>query len=290
LPTDSKTSSSCKLRSILGTFYAALKSIGNWAAIFRRQCHVESIGVIIRKTAIIMEIRGFSRNTMGKKEKYGILLLIVGTCLISGLSLHSSQTSQDAIRPQKPLRHEVSVTIKLVQVLVTDKKGNPVTDLHKEDFVLCDNGKEQKLTEFERHDLRLPTAEAMPADGRAIPTPITGASRLLNRKLFFLFDFAYTNPQGARKAVQESLHFIDTRLLPTDEVGVVSYSAMKRLQIHEFLTNDHRKIRRAVESFGLYSSLGSGESLGGEPGQESEFEEAAGGRIEAVSINPGSGT
>lgn len=36
------------------------------------------------------------------------------------------------------LQHEVTVTIKLIQVYVTDKEGNSVTDLEKSDFELFD--------------------------------------------------------------------------------------------------------------------------------------------------------
>ena len=57
------------------------------------------------------------------------------------------------------LKHEVAVTLKLVQVYVTDKKGNPVLDLKKEDFVIHDNGKKKPKTEFEMHILALPSKE-----------------------------------------------------------------------------------------------------------------------------------
>ncbi|NIO21804.1 MAG: hypothetical protein GTN76_14015 [Candidatus Aenigmarchaeota archaeon] len=48
------------------------------------------------------------------------------------------------------LQYEVTVTLKLIQVYVTDKKGNPVLDLTKDDFFVFDNGHKQTLTEFER--------------------------------------------------------------------------------------------------------------------------------------------
>ena len=57
---------------------------------------------------------------------------------------------------QQELQQEVTVTLKLVQVYVTDKKGNPVTDLSQEDFELYDKGKLQKITDFEQHVLSLP--------------------------------------------------------------------------------------------------------------------------------------
>jgi VWFA-related protein len=187
--------------------------------------------------------------------KFTILLVFAGLCLIAESSSQSSSTSQEAVRPQKPLQHEVSVTLKLIQVVVTDKKGNPVTDLRKDEFVLFDNREQKTLTEFEKHILSLPSAKA-PAEGKLAPTPLASTPRLLNRKFFFLFDFAYTDPVGLRLARKAGLKFIDTSLLPTDEIGVISFSGKRDLQIHEFQTTDHQKIRKAVESLGLQNATG----------------------------------
>jgi len=50
---------------------------------------------------------------------------------------------------QQSLQHDVSVTLKLLQVYVTDKQGKAVKDLVKEDFEIWGDGKIQKITEFE---------------------------------------------------------------------------------------------------------------------------------------------
>jgi len=187
--------------------------------------------------------------------KSSILLIIAGLCLILGPLFQPSSASQEAVRPQKPLQYEARVTLKLIQVIVTDKKGNPVTDLGKDDFILYDNGEQKILTEFEKHVLSLPSAKA-PTEEKLTKTPIATRPRLLNRKLYFLFDFAYTDGIGVRLARQAALHFIDTKLMPTDELGVISFSGKRDLQIHEFQTTDHQKIRKAVESLGLQKMMG----------------------------------
>ncbi len=187
--------------------------------------------------------------------KSSILLIIAGLCLILGPLFQPSSASQEAVRPQKPIQYEARVTLKLIQVIVTDKKGNPVTDLSKDDFILYDNGEQKILTEFEKHVLSFPSAKA-PADEKLAPTPLATTPRLLNRKLYFLFDFAYTDGIGVRLARQAALHFIDTKLMPTDELGVISFSGKRDLQIHEFQTTDHLKIRKAVESLGLQKMMG----------------------------------
>ncbi len=196
---------------------------------------------------------------MTKIRNVVVLLFLTSMCLIAGLSSQSSSVPQEAVRPQKPLQYEVRVTVKLIQVIVTDKKGNPVTDLRKEDFVLTDNGQEMKLTEFEKHLLSLPAAEK-PAEERVAATPLQ-APRLLNRKFFLLFDFVYNHPAGVRKMGEVARKFLDTQVLPTDEIGVLSISLIKRLQVHLYLTTDHEKVRKLISKIGLRDSTDRFEDL-----------------------------
>jgi VWFA-related protein len=193
----------------------------------------------------------------------GILLSLfyINFCLLTAPSAHLIPAPQEARQLQKPLQHEVSVVLKLVQVYVTDKKGNPVLDLKREDFTLFDNGEQKTLTEFEKHILSFGSAEK-PVEERAGLTPIQASRQLLSRKFFLFFDFAYTNLDGALKIRDAALNFIDTRLQPSDEVGVISYSALKRLQIHEFMTTDHKKVRELVDKFSLRDAFGMAEEVG----------------------------
>jgi VWFA-related protein len=161
-------------------------------------------------------------------------------------------------------QHEVTVTLKLVQVYVTDKKGDPVMDLEKEDFLIFDNGKEQTITEFERHILRLPSAETEVRPEVIQESPLPDARKSKVRKFFLLFDFAYNNARGILKAKKAALHFIDTQLHPLDEVGVISYSATKSLKLHKNLTTNHMEIRKIVESFGLREIHGRAGNFGKE--------------------------
>ena len=158
---------------------------------------------------------------------------------------------------QETLQHKVTVTLKLIQVYVTDKKGNPVTDLNQTDFELYDKGKLINITDFEKHILYLPaekTREIIPAVSPEVPSQ-------MNRKFFLFFDLAFNNVLGIKKSKEAALHFIDTKLQPTDEVGVLSYSTMKSLTLHEYLTTDHQKVREVVEGFGLKDVLGRAEKI-----------------------------
>jgi VWFA-related protein len=161
---------------------------------------------------------------------------------------------------QTQLRHEVKVTLKLVQVYVTDKKGNPVLDLEQRDFLIFDENKKQTTTEFERHVLSLPSG-AEDAQFEVKETPPLPYRELLPRKFFLFFDFAYNNGIGIEKSRKAALHFIDTQLQPQDEVGVLSYSAIKSLKLHEYLTTDHQKVREVAGKFRLEQIAGRAEDF-----------------------------
>ena len=184
----------------------------------------------------------------------------------------SIQVQPDQQQQEKSaIRHEVAVTLKLVQVFVVDKKGNPVLDLAKDDFVISDNGREQFITEFEKHTLNLPSPGAVEEPASLEETPLLSPRNLMPRKFFLFFDFAYNNPKGIIKAKEAALHFIDTQLRPTDEVGVLSYSGLENLELWEYLTTDHKKVREVVEAFGLKKLSGRVDNL-----QEKYYEAVTG--------------
>jgi VWFA-related protein len=186
----------------------------------------------------------------------------VGISLLLLFSItQNTQSFAQAEKGQTQLQHEVKVTLKLIQVYVTDKKGNPVQDLEREDFIVSDNGKQQKVTEFERHILALPSAKTEPQTELIKETPLPAPRELMNRKFFLFFDFAFNNPRGVVKAREAALHFIDTQLQPSDELGIISYSTIKSLKLHEYLTTDHRKVREFVERFGRWDVYGSAENF-----------------------------
>ena len=143
---------------------------------------------------------------------------------------------------QKRLQNEVTVTVKLIQVFVTDGKGNPIRDLEMPDFVLYDNGRGQAVTGFEKHFMALPAvtlAETKPAPPREVPS-------LMNRKFFFIIDFQGNDLEGIGKSRTAIIKFLDTQTQPGDEFALLTYSQMKGLAIHVYLTSDGAKIRTAL--------------------------------------------
>lgn len=191
------------------------------------------------------------------------LLISLSILLLLPLLINFNLFARCGQQERRPeiLQHEVTVTLKLIQVYVTDKKGNPVIDLWKENFSIYDSGKRKTITEFEKHILSLPSAMTRVQPEIIEETKIPFSREPLNRKFFLFFDFAYNNPKGILKAKKAALHFLDTKLLPPDEVGVLSYSAIKGLKLHEFLTIDRAKAREIIEALGLKEIAGRAEDL-----------------------------
>jgi len=177
-----------------------------------------------------------------KTIKFSVLAVL---CLL--LSVIQVPGQEKRSGPQK-LGHDVTVAVKLVQVYVTDKSGNPVGDLEAKDFEVFDNNKPVSLIHFEKH-----------FGGQELGQPVQES--MANRRFFLLFDFAFSDPRGVLKAKKAGLDFMETTLLPTDEIGLLTYSAFRGLVLHEYLTTDHQRVRNIIENFGLKNVTGRAENL-----------------------------
>jgi VWFA-related protein len=178
---------------------------------------------------------------------------------------------------QEDLQQEVTVTVKLVQIYVVDKEGNPITDLSQSDFELYDNGKPVKITEFEKHILSLPSEKSggdvqmeKKAEG-AEPAP------RLTRKFLLFFDFAFNDGQGILKAKKAALHFMDSQVHPEDEIGIMSYDIYRGLTLHEYFSVEHDKVREVIENFDIKEARGRAENFAKDDWSEFRFEDQGGG-------------
>lgn len=172
------------------------------------------------------------------------IVIILASFFLAGLSqsLHSDIKAKH--NPQETLKHKVTVTLKLVQVYVTDKEGHPVMNLEKEDFELYDNGERKTITEFEKYIL-MPHSPIEVSAHESKKKPL--AAQKMTRKFFIFFDFAFNNPPGIKKSKEAALHFLETGLRSDDEVGIITYSLRKGLTLHEYLTTDHKRVHDMIK-------------------------------------------
>jgi len=159
------------------------------------------------------------------------------------------------------LQHEVTVVLKLIQVYVSDSARNSITDLKLDEFIVYDNGKRQNITEFEKHILFPTEAEVVSSPQKKDITQVSAPDEVMNRKFFLFFDLVNNNSKGFQKAQEAALYFINNQLQPSDEVGVLSYSVLKQLTLHEYLTKDHQAVRNVVAQIGGEGMVGRAENF-----------------------------
>jgi VWFA-related protein len=203
------------------------------------------------------------RGRKGGEEFAARAALVLFAFLAAGVSGRQGLPAQvKTTAAESPLQHQVTVTLKLVQVFVTDDKGKPALGLERSDFVLYDNGAPQTITDFEKHVLAVPVVERAAVEAAPAPPPVREAAPLLSRKFIFLVDFIMNDLPGVMMAKRATLEFMDTKVQPGDEVALFSFSPMGGLKLHEYLTSDHAKVRAAIKKLrdvpGI--ALGGGES------------------------------
>jgi Ca-activated chloride channel homolog len=161
----------------------------------------------------------------------------------------------------------VHVVVNMVQlnVAVTDKKGDYVTGLLPEDFVITEDGITEKLATFAEGDAPARDLGAYGTNGRAgnkaelgSNSPQTLQSLVAGANVFVLFDssnYMYRDFVFAEDAIAEFIRSLET----ADKIAFYSYS--RDLLRSATLTSDRAQVLRGVrstvagDSAALYNAL-----------------------------------
>lgn len=152
---------------------------------------------------------------------------------------------------------KISTTLIQVDVTVTDKKGNPVTDLKAEDFEILENGEKQNITNFSFVELQPekttnPQAGAEKSAKNAVPVPPPPPpvpTRLrpeqVRRTIALVVDDLGASFSSAKWIKDALKKFVDVQMQDGDLVAIVRTSGgMGALQ--QF-TSDKRILYAAIE-------------------------------------------
>src|SRR5262249_17071207 len=142
-------------------------------------------------------------------KRYLLPLLI---CAFALRAANSQNAPQDDQSKNRVLR--VNVSLVLLNVAVTDDKGNYVTGLRPSDFQVNEDGIPQKIANFgEGNGPQQPVsaiADSKPASGDAAAPP---ASTLSGAGIFILFDtsnYMYRGFAQAQDAIAEFVRSLDS--------------------------------------------------------------------------------
>jgi len=161
----------------------------------------------------------------------------------------------------------------LVDVRVWDKKGNPITDLKREEFRMFEEGTRQEISSFSVEKVaQLETVsnaiEPPPIIDLAKLPPNTPQEQVLklvqDRRLMVLFfDLTSMQVDDLLRALKAATHFVDAQMTPADLVSVVTYSS--NLRVAQDFTNNRKQLDAVLKSI----QIGEAASLA-EAGSEGE--------------------
>src|SRR5208282_4947619 len=162
------------------------------------------------------------------------LVLLIGLiCLASGWIFHELGSNNRLAYAQQPaaanaadvpvIRAETRLV--LVDTVVTDKKGNYVTDLAQKDFKVWEDGKEQIVTSFSFED----------ATGSANPQP---------HYLVLFFDNSTMDMGDQARARDAAAKFIDANAGPDHLIAIAEFGGT--VHISQNFTADPARLKQVV--------------------------------------------
>ena len=160
--------------------------------------------------------------------------LTAGRMLPSGARQAGAQTQA----PDRPATIQVRVRLIPVDVIATDAKNRPVTDLRKEDFQIFENGRRQEIRHFAVQSPE--SAAPEPALPLRAAGPLDLAPQSARTFLILIGRGRIQRPFGAVDAV---IRFVRKDLLPQDRVAVFAYNRATAF------TTDHEAIARILEQY-----------------------------------------
>ena len=179
-------------------------------------------------------------NTLLRRSVY--VLAIAFALLAAAARLHSQSPSQGV--PAPTIR--VSTRLVLVDVVVTDKQGKPVSGLKAEDFTIEEKGKKQKIAVFQT-----------PEEAQQQNTPPQlGPGLYTNRPEFrspggpltvLLLDAANTPFQDQAYSRQQMLKYVSQQAKPGTRMGV--FTLTNSLRVLQDFTVDPEILLAALKKY-----------------------------------------
>jgi VWFA-related protein len=180
---------------------------------------------------------------------FAAALLSLGSSLaLAAQPAPPAQPSAD--QPGARFQGQANVNEVLLDVLVTDKKGNVIVGLNKDDFVVKENGKPVDLTGVTFYSNRRYLEEAKDLTKK---TGLDIDQVPENRYFILFFDdqkrSAEASPVLLSQQVQAGIQakkWVEENLLPNDFVAVASFDF--KLKVQQDFTHDSRALETAIDA------------------------------------------
>lgn len=174
-----------------------------------------------------------------------ILVATSALALVAIVALTANAQEVDQDEPQGEFTGEIGVTEVLLDVLVTDSKGNVVIGLGPEDFEVKDQGEVVDLTSASFYSNRRFVQSSQLAKRAGIDQDVVPSDRIF---IIFIHDQRAANPGLFTGITLNAMRFfsqwVREDLLPNDYVAVVSYDTS--LKIWQDFTQDKSEVEAAL--------------------------------------------
>ena len=187
-------------------------------------------------------------------KKIALLAALLLNCTIAVVS----QNVRPTPTPEQDDVVKISTALIQVDVSVTDKKGNVVTDLKAGDFEIYENGEKQPISNFSfianvRHETAAlrekPATTDVPAPPVSVrPEQVRRTFALVVDDLSLSFESAYYTRRSLKK-------FVDEQMLDGDLVAIIRTGA--GIGALQQFTADKRQLHAAIEKV-KWNPMGSG--------------------------------
>jgi len=159
--------------------------------------------------------------------------------------------------PTDEFRIKVNTEVVLVNVVVHDKNGSPVTGLKQDDFILLEDNKPQSIASFDFENIdsaALPTQiQAGPAQHMLdVRTPNTQKAPVddtlvRDRRLIVLFfDESGMETDEIERSVKAATKYVDTQMQPADLVSIVTFSS--GMKVEQDFTTDKARLKAVLDN------------------------------------------
>ena len=187
------------------------------------------------------------------------MLTVLMLTVLMATALAAQGNGDTAPESDEVFIDRIDVNVVNVDVYVTDKKGNRIKGLTRDDFQLFENRKPMVISNFYAVEDGRPTAESIPAspaetetppeerdprlDLRRIQQPTVPEDQRLH--LIIYFDNLFIKPFNRNKVIRQVKQFLYEQVTPSDRVMVVTFD--RSLHVRHPFTSDRRAISDALD-------------------------------------------
>ncbi len=171
---------------------------------------------------------------MRSKKQTALLL----SCLAIVLAFNPCLSSV-ATQSGDSFKIRTNVDLVTVEVTVLDKKGNPVRNLHKEDFQLYEDGKKQEILSIDEVN---EASEASPSG----VNPIAGNTSHRGKTVLIVFADSFIPFQDIKMSRDSAERFVQEHMQPQDLFAVAKFDIS--MQVLQNFTSNRKEVQDAIKN------------------------------------------